>query len=518
MQNDKWPPPMGFSSAPPQPGQPQQGYPAQYDGPPEVNPAQNYQGPPAPPPIPPHEPPIRVQPPRQGCFAPEKNSPQRSAVMSAGPIFISGGLNIGWCIGFQGPIYYHTTKHNLIAWFIGAIIGALVSCLLANKVAKKYVLQFASLLVTIGGLVIACTKNNASATVAGCYLDGIANGLVFAPFLALAGEVTVPYIRGQISVRLEQIYFTSGILLQILYTSNWSNGSINPNEFTAENVKGIVSVVAGIMALGLGTFMIIESPVLLLVNNDEQGALDALRRLQKPSVLTEESYEQLAEHKRYLAANKDMSVGQSIGQAMPTFLRLAFLRALSAMSISSYVAYTFAYSVYLSYTVQDARAWFAGFAFCRWLGCCIPAYTIDRIGRKSTLLVGLLGSCGLAFAVGRQYDWTQAFHGVAVLVLVFEVFAGMAFTPTSAYLSEAYPLQVKQHFIAFTFIVEVLVFLIIRVIDFNVYFGGSRYFYAVGGMYLFGFIMGCVSLPETRLKTLRGAQEQFKSFLNLRFN
>ncbi|KAH8305292.1 hypothetical protein KR018_012025 [Drosophila ironensis] len=510
MQND--------SSAPPQPGQPQQGYPAQYYGPPVINPAQNYQGPPAPPPIPPHEPPIRVQPPRQGCCATDRNRPQKNAVGSAGAIFFSGGLNIAWCIGFQGPIYYHTTKHNLIAWFIGAIIGALVSCLLANKVAKKYVLQFASLLVTIGGLVIACTKNNAGATVAGCYLDGIANGLVFAPFLALAGEVAVPYIRGKISVGLDHFCFTCGILFQILYTSTWSNGSLNRNEFTAENLKGTLSAVYGIVALALGTFMTIESPVLLLVNNDEQGALDALRRLQKPSVLTEESYEQLAEHKRYLAANKDMSVGQSIGQAMPTFLRLAFLRALSAMSISSYVAYTFAFSVYLSYGWQDAKAWFVGFAFCRWLGCCIPAYTMDCIGRKTTLLLGLFVSCCLAFAVGVQYDWTHAFQGVTALVLVFEVFAGMAFTSTSAYLSEAYPLQVKQHFIAFTFIVEMLVFLIIRVIDFNVYFGGSRYFYAVGGMYLFGFIMGCVSLPETRLMTLRGAQEQFRSLLNLRFN
>lgn len=49
-------------------------------------------------------------------------------------------MNIAWAIGFRGPFYYQTNKHNYIAWFIGAIIGALVTMALTNKVAKKYIL------------------------------------------------------------------------------------------------------------------------------------------------------------------------------------------------------------------------------------------------------------------------------------------------------------------------------------------------------------------------------------------
>jgi len=59
---------------------------------------------------------------------------------TAGLIFMSGGMNIAWSVGFRGAIYYSATQHNFVAWFIGAIIGAVASCLLANKVAKKYVL------------------------------------------------------------------------------------------------------------------------------------------------------------------------------------------------------------------------------------------------------------------------------------------------------------------------------------------------------------------------------------------
>lgn len=519
MQNDKFaPPPLGFSSAPPQPGQPQQGYPAQYYGQPQVTPAMNYGGPPPPPPQPPHEAPTRVPPPRDGCFARgRRNKPQGSALSSASLIFLSGGLNIAWCMGFRGPIRYVGSKHNSIAWFIGGIIGAVISCFLTNKVAKKYVMQFASVLVSIGGVVIACTKQNEAATVAGSYLDGIANGLVFAPFLALAGELAVPYMRGKLATNMEQLSFQCGILLQIIYTSSWTENYYYSNGFSSENLKGVISALCGLMAIIMATFWTIESPVLLLANNDEQGALDALRRLQNPSTLTDETYEQLAEHKRYLAHNKDMSKGQSISQALPTFLRLAYLRAMNAMSLSSHVAWTLAFSIYLQ-GEHYPEGWYLLFAFFRFLGAFIPAFGIDSLGRKKPLLLGMIIACALAFAIGVQYSWVHRFEGVTILVVVFAFFVGMAFTGTSAYLSEAYPMGVKQHFIALTFIVEMFVFMIITLIDFNIFYGGSRFFYAVGSLYIVGFILGAVSLPETRMMTLRGAQVQFSRVKNTEFN
>lgn len=144
------------------------------------------------------------------------------------------------------------------------------------------------MLVTVGGLVIACTHNNGAGTTAACYLDGIANGLVFAPFMALVGEISVPYLRGKASATLEQLCFGTGILLQIIYVSNWTYSSyMTYNDFTSENMKGVLSTIYGVLALIMGSFFTIESPVLMLANNEEQAAIDALRRLQKPAVLTE---------------------------------------------------------------------------------------------------------------------------------------------------------------------------------------------------------------------------------------
>lgn len=442
-------------------------------------------------------------------------------------------------MGFRGPIRYVSSSHNNVAWFIGGIIGAVISCFLTNKVAKKYVMVsdelskklysfcqtfkppfpqlFASVLVSIGGLVIACTKNNGEATLAGSYLDGIANGLVFAPFLALAGELAVPDIRGKLATNMEQLSLQCGFLLQIIYTSSWTYSYYYSNDFSSENLKGVISAICGFSALLMALLLTIESPVLMLANNDEQGALDALRRLQKPATLTDETYEQLAEHKRYLAHNKDMTVGQSISQALPTFLRLVYLRAMNAMSLSSHVAWTLAFSVYLQ-GERYPEGWYLLLAVFRFVGALIPAFGIDSLGRKKPLLLGMIIGCAMAFAIGVQYSLAHAFQGVPILVVIFEFFAGMAFTGTSAYLSEAYPLGVKQHFIALTFIVEMFVFMIISLIDFNIIYGGSQLFYGVGSLYIVGFILGAVSLPETRMMTLRGAQVLFSRVKNTEFN
>ncbi|XP_016971698.2 uncharacterized protein LOC108039278 isoform X2 [Drosophila rhopaloa] len=523
MQKDRFAPsPVGFTSAPPQPGYPQPGYPQPGYPPPEdpqqehpqEHPQQHCPAHTTPPP-PSMNAPTRVDSPRHGILGgANENRPQSNALHSAGLIFISGGMNIAWAIGVRGPIGYLVTKHNFIAWFIGAIIGSFITCGLTNKVAKKYILLFSSALVAIGGLVIACSHHNGPATVAACYLDGIANGLVFAPFLALAGELSVPYMRGRFVAKLEQLCFGIGILLQFVIPST-NNTSISKNQFSSENMKGAISAGIGFMALIMGSFWTIESPVLMLANNDEQGAINTLLRLQKPAVLSEETYELLAEHKRYLAHNKDMTLGQSISQALPTFIRLAYLRVLNAMSISSFVVITLTLSIVAINDGYTEHAWYVGFAVCRWLGNIIPSFCMDTLGRKKPTVFGLLVSCGLAFALSVQYSWQMS--GVTVLLLVFQFFSGMAFTATSTYLSEAYPLGVKQHFIALTFVTEMFVFLIINVCDYNV-MQGYNYFYIMGGMYLAGFLLGVITLPETKLMTLRGAQQQFSSFVNLRFN
>ncbi|EDV40598.1 uncharacterized protein Dana_GF23845 [Drosophila ananassae] len=477
----------------PPPGYPQPGYPPQY-----------YGNPPPPPP------PVVVVNSHGWMSRNQKNKPQSNAVGGAGLIFVSGGMNIAWSIGFHGNLYFKVTQHNFLAWFIGGIIGAFVSCWLTNKVPKKLILIFSSILVMIGGIILASTRHNGSATLACSYLDGIGNGLIFAPFLALAGEVSVPYMRGLISASIEQMCLGLGILLQIIYSSAWTDSKYS--SFNSENLKGVLSIIYGLLALVIGSLLCVESPVIMLADNNEQGAMEALKRLQRPHTWTSDTDQQLRDHKLYLAQNKDLSVGQSICQAIPTFIRLVFLRALNVLSISDFVVTSFVYFFVNSYGLSY-YVWFCVFAVSRWMGNFIATFCMESAGRKKPTLLGLLVCGVLAFVMAAQFNILTYNTGNTIMLLVFQFFAGVAFTATSPYLSEAYPLGVKQHFIALTFMIEMLVFIIIGVCRWSPT-GGAIYFYIMGGLYIFGFVLSIFILPETRRLTLREAQDKFSGFIS----
>ncbi|EDV96952.1 GH16561 [Drosophila grimshawi] len=538
MQNDKYmgpePPAYGFTSAPPQasqnyppqnnpqygyppsqgypqPGYPQQGYPPQSFSPPPQSygqpPPQNY-GPPPPQNYgPPPTTTIIVQP--NGWYSRnQRNKPQSNAAGAAALIFLTGGMNIAWSMGFRDIYLLSLNLHTCVAWFIGGIIGALLSCFLANKLPKKIVLCFCSLLVIIGGIVLSTTRLNIQAIEASLYLNGIANGLAFAPTMALVGEVAVSYMRGPIAASIEQFSVITA----------WTTNDYY-NDFTTQQMQGTLSAICGLIALIIAALLCIESPVIMLANGEEQKAIDALRRLQRPATVTNETFAQLDEHKRYLAQNKEMSTAQSIIQAFPAFVRLCYLRALNAMSLSALVFYamflTLSYSNIFGYTY----IWqYIVFGISRWLGTAISSFCMESAGRKKTILLGLVVSGGIAFGIANliSYYPRMSTDTLFSLLCVYQLFAGIAFTSTSAYMSEAYPLGVKQHFIGSTYILEMLVFIIIGCVDYSL--GGHKiFFYSVGGLSIFGFLMGIFCLPETRRTTLRESQDKFKGFLNRGF-
>lgn len=359
------------------------------------------------------------------------------------------------------------------------------------------------MLVLISGILNASTHQNMDALTAALYLNGIANGLALAPTLALAGELAVFYMRGKICAATEQLSFNLGIFLQILIsttlsTSYYSDGS-NP-----ERINGILAAVFGFLGLCFATLLFIESPVDLLASGQDLEATDALRRLQRPYVVNSEVYAQLAEHKLYVAENKELPPEQSFVQATPAFTKLCILRALNAISISSFMFYAVLVSASTSHNYWETRWSYIPFGVCRLLGSIIACFWMDSIGRKKSTLLGLVACGGLAFGIASQFHH-PLYNGVTIMLDIFQLFAGVAFAASSAYLAEAYPLIVKQHFISVTFIVELLVLIIISTCDIT-----NDFFYVIGGIYTAVFILAMWCLPETQRTTLRESQKKFR--------
>ncbi|XP_034483281.1 sugar transport protein 2-like isoform X3 [Drosophila innubila] len=546
MQNDKFMPPEapthGYpAQGEPQHGYPQQGYPQQgypqQGYPPQgypqpTYPAQNYAPPPqgfnppppqhyGPPPqiyVPP-PPPLQTLPQATVVVASNQRSkPQSNAVGAAALIFMSGGMNIAWSVGFRSFAYALVPQHTYVAWFIAVIIGAVISFFLTNKVPKKIVLVVSSLLVLIAGITRAATRYNLQAVEACLYLDGIANGLTFAPAMALAGEIAVSYKRGSITASVEHMSYTLGFFIQIVYTESWTEGNAYYyNSFTSDQMHGVLSAIYGLIALIIAALFCIESPVIMLANGHEQQAIEALRRLQRPNIITTETYAQLEEHKRYLAQNKNLSTNDSIIQGLPALIRLIYLRVLSAMSLSTFVYYAVVISMVPNLTFRFYWE-FLVFGACRCVATLITSLCMESAGRKKPTLLGLLVCGGFAFGIGNLISGIPygPIDTIFYLICIFQIFAGIAFTASSAYLSEAFPLGVKQHYIGFTLIAEMLVFIIIACVKYSKE-GHAIFFYFFGVLSVIGFVVGIFCLPETRRTTLREAQDKFKGIISRAF-
>ncbi|XP_060653552.1 uncharacterized protein LOC132789511 [Drosophila nasuta] len=490
--------PQGY---PPQ-GYTPQAYPPQSFAPPGqvyAQPAQHY----VPPPPPPPPPTILLVRPSGWYQRTRLNRPQMNVLSAATFIFATGGMNIAWSIGFRHRIYDRASDHVRVAWFIGAIIGAAVAAFLPKVIPRRLITIFCSTLVLIGGIVTWSSFYSVDAVLANLYLNGIANGLAFAPTVALAGELAVFYMRGKITASTEQLSFNLGIFLQIIVDSTYIPDDY---DFAPEYVNGIITTVFGFVGLVMAAIMFVESPVTLVATGREQAATDALRRLQRPFLTAqEETLAQLEEHKRYVTENTNMSSEESFSQAIPAFLKLTAIRCISAISISSFFVEILFLANRHSYYWNDQHALIFGAA--RLLGSCIAALIVDSLGRKGPTVVGLAGTAIFACVAASQSYYS--YRDAIFWLYFFQLFAGLAFTMTSAYLSEAYPLKVKQHFLSFTFILEMVIFIIMG-LNYLI----DEFQYIVGGICAGAFFISILCLPETRRTTLRIAQQRFRSFIS----
>lgn len=364
--------------------------------------------------------------------------------------------------------------------------------------------------VVLGGILFGTTQLQPQAMLVARYLNGFANGLALPCTLAMAGELAVCYKRGTIASVTEQLSCTLGIFIQIVLSVSWNE----ENDINVDLLHGILCCICGGLALCLATVYGIESPVELLAQGDVELAIAALIRLQYPCQVTTETDEQLAEHNAYLSHNRSLGALQAWCQALPALLRLCLLRMLYAMSTSILVVYT------LGLTSSSVYGYSSGpyvlFGLLRLAGSCSGAFAQDTLGRKLTQLTGFMvcsaGSIGLArrltaVEIVRFDDYRM----VLWLLLMFQLFAGLGFAPSSVYLTEAFPRSAKRMCIAIAYILELAVQLAIFMLDLSLQ-NICIYFYGLGIFQLLGFLFSHWYLPETKFMTLRQAQQKFRDF------
>ncbi|XP_039970679.1 uncharacterized protein LOC120782455 [Bactrocera tryoni] len=443
-----------------------------------------------------------------------RNAPQMYSTGSAALILVSGGMNIAWSCGLLHIQDFQTDTHIMICWHIAAIIGALVSSFALKRIQKRLIYLFSSVLTLIGGILFLTVYDLYGGIAAARYLNGFAVGLVFVPMMVLIGESVISEKRGEFAALVEMGSFALGIFLQTLFTAAYYDFTPTIyNEFGSTQVHGITVIVCGALSLLLSYFFFIESPVYHLLRNNENEAINCLRRLQHPSVYTHETHQQFDELKRYIDVNERID-----SLAVPALLKLCLHRALVSLAFSplTIIALVLASSV----NVGPRDTWpLVIFGLLFWLGTLVPACIMDTVGRKKVLLIGALVFGVMAFVIGGIFFdlinlYSSSQMGIVMYMLFISAFfAGFFSAPSSAYLTEAFPLHLKPFYIAAAFAVQMLVLLIIGVCTFD-RDSLEAYYITSGVFYVAFFAAGIVFLPETKQISLRNAQSKFTTLMN----
>ncbi|XP_034481317.1 uncharacterized protein LOC117786992 [Drosophila innubila] len=443
-----------------------------------------------------------------------KNQPQWNAIGASSLIFVSGGMSLAWGAGFAEHSMHleliSMSVHMQVCWYGAAMLGALLSALLTHRTPQRPVYIFSSCLVLLCGVLFLTLPERAGAVTAARYLDGFANGLVFVPTLTTVGELSVCEMRGVLTASVEQLSCNFGIFIQLFYTAIWNSGwSLT---IVADQVHGLLSIFLGVAALALALTLCVESPVYLLLRRNEQAAVAALRHLQRPSMVTSETFLLLDEHKRYVADNRELSWGQSIQRGLVPLLKLTLHRSLYALSLTP-IVWVALYKTAVELT-PNFHTWpYVAFGILRCTGSCCVVFLMDSGGRKKPSLFGIFAGGTFAIAFATLFQRTPHMISALSMLFSFQFFAGVAHAASAVYLTEAFPLAVKPYFVAIVYILELLIR--IGPCCFKTSHNDiAVYFYVLGGMSISFFLLGIFSLPETKLTTLAQAHRKIRKWFN----
>ncbi|RLN97372.1 hypothetical protein BBJ28_00017846, partial [Nothophytophthora sp. Chile5] len=175
----------------------------------------------------------------------------------------------GTCIMFSG----HTKSQWTVvvnAWIVGGMIGALSVGRFADRFGRKRVLTYTCAFI-VSGAIIQAAVSNIWAFAFGRLLAGIASGAVTGSLGTYINEVSPPHLRSRLGVVLH-----SGIAVGIVlvatthfymdFHSGWRYIAAFP-------------IVLAAIFLALSPFIMVESPVWLLLHGRREEAEEVLARL-----------------------------------------------------------------------------------------------------------------------------------------------------------------------------------------------------------------------------------------------
>jgi len=380
----------------------------------------------------------------------------------------------------------------------GTVIGAFFGGIPCNLYGRKKTLIWIGVLFLVSALGSAIAPDPYTFS-AFRFIGGLGVGASSVAAPIYISEIAPRIKRGRL-VALYQFMIVLGIL--IAFVSNWLIGDSSPNAWRF--MIGIEAIPAALYLLMI--FTVPESPRWLVVYKHNYGAAKSILAQLNPDRNVEELLSEIRD-------SETISSTASIwSPKYKTIVLLAFgIAFFNQLSGINFIIY---YAPRILETTgagaSSALLSTAGIGLVNLVFTLLGMYLIDRVGRKSLMIIGSLGYI-LSLALVSKAFFTEAFTGVPVLLFLF---VGAHAIGQGAviwvFISEIFPNQLRangQAFGSFTHWIFAATITLLMPYVLNTFSGGPIFgFFAI--MMVLQLLFVLFLMPETKGISLEDLQKK----------
>ena len=442
-----------------------------------------------------------------------------AVIMMAGLLFgydqgvISGALD-----GIQHSFGASTTMIQIItSWVtLGALVGALVAGVLADKIGRRFTILLAAILFTLGALLEALAPGT-TVLVIGRLVVGFGVGVASVAAPLYAAEQAPTRLRGRF-VSMYQLAITIGIFIAYLVDQALIN---NDMWRVMLGVSAVPAVLLFVVMLPMP-----DSPRWFVKVGRRDDAIKALKKV-RPDVDANAEITEIEKAAQEDDANKatwaevfskKLRKPLMIGIGLAVFQQITGINAIIYYANKIFAQAGFA-------TPQDqaaATTWAIGGV--NVLATFIAVAYVDRFGRRPLLLAGLVGMSSALITVGISFHFMDnadtsgagtggpTTAGIITLVALVVFIASFAFSlgpVVWTVINEIFPNRVRGRAVAVATAVNwgsawLVSQFFLTLID---SIGNSATFYLFGAFSVIAYVWIWKTVPETKGRTLEEIQE-----------
>uniref|UniRef100_A0A674N0F9 Solute carrier family 2 member 1 n=1 Tax=Takifugu rubripes TaxID=31033 RepID=A0A674N0F9_TAKRU len=355
-----------------------------------------------------------------------------TGVINAPQKVIEGFINSTWLDRYQEPI----TKSSLTAiwsitvaiFSIGGIFGSFSVGLFVNRFGRRNSMLMANVLAFIAAALMGFSKMGRSweMLIAGRFVVGLYSGLSTGFVPMYVGEVSPTSLRGALGT-LHQL----GIVIGILIAQVFGLGSVMGNADLWPLLLGFTFVPAIIQCILLP--LCPKSPRFLLINkNEENKAKAVLKKLRGTSDVSVDMQEMKEESRQMMREKKVTILELFRSRLYRQPLLIAVILQLSQQLSGINAVFYFSTDIFEKAGVEQPVYATIGAGVVNTAFTVVSLFVVERAGRRSLHLTGLLGMAGsavlmtIATALLDQLKWMSYLSIVAIFAFVafFEIGPG----------------------------------------------------------------------------------------------